>query len=182
MQMQVLTCEDNPGTKQLVIPRPRVWVAGQLLLALFLSGCAASLVPGYEREPVIYRWHSQMPWRINVASQWRVWAECGPLFHGCTNPETREVWAIDSLAVVTHECRHVRALEEGATEIAEWAKDLTYGWVIDNTFFILTAPLPAPEKPCGDDYVYGSDPNSRWTMLRRAEEVRPAETAFVSVR
>lgn len=137
-----------------------------LLVAFLLSGCAASLVPGYERLS-IYRDETGVPWRINVVDQARVWSECGPLLYGCTDPVRLTVWMIDSWTVAQHECAHVREIEQGNSQGGEWLKDLAYGWIVSNALFTLTMPIPAAQKPCGEDYAYSDSDhtNGKWVRL-----------------
>ena len=150
----------------------RVSMKKLALLCLFLTGCAASLVPGYEKPTSYYRGPSRLPWKIHVVSQWRVWWECGfpwsvvAMSLGCTNPDDRQVWMINSLALEYHECSHVNALEEGGTERKEWIKDATYGWVLLNVGLAATLPVPAREKPCGPDF--DGSTSSKWTILPSA--------------
>ena len=144
---------------------------------LFLSGCAASLVPGHYRES-LYHWHSGMPWRIYIADQYTVSLKCneampafGIFVNGCSIPKTREVWTIDSLVISLHECNHIRQMDSGGDLTTEWIQDITFRWWLDNLLFSLTWPVPAADKPCGEDYVYGSDPNSRWVRLPSVKQV-----------
>src|SRR3990167_4452251 len=140
------------------------------LLCLFLTGCAASLVPGYEKPTTYYRGPSGLPWKIHVASQWKVSWECnkdtavfGLFVHGCTLPAKREVWTIDSWTIAAHECRHVNAMEEGGGETKEWIKDIAYDWWMTNAAFAVSLPFPARAKPCGEDF--DGSTKSRWSIL-----------------
>ena len=141
------------------------------LSALVFGGCAASLVPGHRKES-LYQWHSGMPWQIHIADQYTVSLKCneaipglGLFTYGCTVPKSREVWMIDSWVVSQHECRHLQQMDSGEDSATEWIQDITFRWLLDNLLFSLTWPFPAEEKPCGDDYVYGADPDSRWVRL-----------------
>lgn len=145
------------------------------IIALFLflvAGCARSLVPGYEKPIAYYRPPSGLVWKVHIASQWRVSWECQkvhpwipllPLFaHGCTT-DNREIWVIDSWAISKHECGHAKALDEGGSQALEWIKDITYDWNVTNAIFLATLPVPARDKPCGEDADGTS--KSRWAIL-----------------
>lgn len=153
-------------------------VISLFLLGLLLPSCTASLIPGYHRE-VLYHWHSGTPWRIYVVDQFTVSAKCneaipglGIFVNGCTVAKSREIWMIDSLVVAQHECTHLRQIDSRENDVVgEWIKDLTIGWLLDSALLAVAWPIPAGEKPCGEDYVYGSDPNSRWVKLPTAKEI-----------
>ena len=139
-----------------------------IIALLLLTGCAQSLIPGHYREAT-YRGPSMVPWKIHIADQYTVWWKCFPVpaAYGCTDPKTHTVWAIDSLAILLHECDHVHAIEEGTSELVETVKDLAYGWAIGNAMFAATLPFPALERPCGEDYVEGD--KTRWVRLKAKE-------------
>ena len=143
-----------------------------IAIVIVVAGCTRSLVPGWEKPVAYFRPPSGLVWKIHVTNQWRVSWECQkehwfvpiiPLFaYGCTTNK-RELWVIDSWVASNHECAHIKKLDNGRGEFPEWAKDILYKWHIDNVAFLLTFPIPAREKPCGDGV--DSDTKSRWIIL-----------------
>jgi len=140
------------------------------LIVVVLSGCS-----GVRRDS-LYKWHSGVPWRVHVASLSEVTEVCSPLISlpgvvfGCTIPRTAELWTVDSAVVAAHECAHLRAFDSLAANMAwETTTDLLLGLTgINDLLLLLAGWVPAEERPCGPDYLYGADSESKWVRLPAA--------------
>jgi len=138
-----------------------------LVSLIFLTGCAKSLVPGHYRED-FYVTDRGKAWQVHVVDAYRIGIECvgiplPGIIHGCIIPSERgqgKAYIIDSLAAAKHECGHIQALGDGSTSANEWLKDIFYGHFLLTGMFLFTAPIPAPDLPCGESAIYTGVPGA----------------------